>query len=418
MSSAIDADELGGNVPALLPLHNHVQHYAWGDPRFIPSLLGVENPDATPFAELWMGAHPDLPSEVELDGKRVPLDRLIELFPEQILGPGIAEATLPYLFKVLSAGSPLSIQVHPSKQSAAEGFAREEAAGISLSAPERNYRDRNHKPELIVALTDFYALRGFRPLAEIAEVIGQIPEVAARAPNFEPTERSTADLYESLMTLRQEQVDSVLDPYLSRLEDTNRRSAFTRDDRGYWLLRCNDQYGENGHHDRGLFSILLLNLIRLAPGEALALQAGVLHAYLEGAGMELMANSNNVIRGGLTPKHVDVPELLRNVTFAPETAECLQASRQSETVWAYETLVEEFALWRIELTTETPGASRVHQGAAILFVASAAEPVSITTGSESIELKQGEATLACHGVAYEIHARGKATLFEAAQPST
>ena len=182
-----------GRSSGLLPLESRVQHYRWGDPRFIPALLGIDNPQARPFAELWMGAHPDLPSEVILDGKRRRLDELIDASAEAMLGPSVArefQNRLPYLAKVLSAALPLSVQVHPSKQSAEEGFARENAAGVPISAPTRNYRDDNHKPELIAALTDFHGLRGFRPLAQIARVLREVPEFRQLAPDFEPTPES------------------------------------------------------------------------------------------------------------------------------------------------------------------------------------------------------------------------------------
>jgi len=419
MSPAARSEGLEDSLPALLPLRNHVQHYAWGDPRFIPSLLGIDNPDEKPHAELWMGAHPDLPSEVELADGRVPLDELIEQSPQEILGQRVSEqfeGRLPYLFKVLSAASPLSIQVHPSKQRAEEGFAREQTAGIPLSAPERNYRDRNHKPELIVALTDFFALRGFRPLEEIAEVIVGIPEISNVGGTFEPTSDSLAALYEKLMTMPQEQIDAALDPCVRRTEAAHAHKPYSRSDREYWLLQCDRVSRHDGHHDRGLSSVLLLNLLKLSPGEALSLDAGVLHAYLEGSGMELMANSNNVIRGGLTPKHVDVPELLRNVRFDAEPAERLIATRQSETAWLYETPFQEFALWRIEVGDSRSHTAASRRSAEIIFVASANESVTVTSETESIELKQGEAVLARRDVEYRIDARSDAELFIASVP--
>ena len=142
-------------------LHAGIQHYAWGDQIFIPELLGVDNPEGEPFAELWMGTHPDLPSEIEVEGRPIALNEFISASAGEILGPAVTrefEGQLPYLLKVLSAGAPLSIQTHPSKERAREGFIREDAAGISRSAGHRNYRDTNHKPELIAALTEFLSL--------------------------------------------------------------------------------------------------------------------------------------------------------------------------------------------------------------------------------------------------------------------
>lgn len=412
-----------GALPGVFRLHNHVQHYAWGDTQFIPALLGIENPGAKPYAELWMGAHPDLPSEVDVHGTRVSLDALIAESPDEILGAEVArrfDRRLPYLFKVLSAAVPLSIQVHPSKSSAEDGFDREDGAGTPISAPNRNYRDRNHKPELIVALTELYALRGFRPLSEIADVLMETPELADKAGEFKPLPESLKTLYEALMNLPQGEVNSVLGALVQRVEENDARQPYSASDREFWLMRCDRQFSRDGHRDRGLFSILLLNLIRLEPGEALALPAGVLHAYLQGSGMEIMANSNNVIRGGLTRKHVDVPELLRNVAFTGEAPRCLLPTRVSETVWLYETPFREFELRRFDVSESQSHETHEQHSAEILFVASTEESgsVTITTAAqESLELQAGSAALVRQGTAYRIDATGKATLFRAGVPA-
>ena len=222
--------------PRLLALHCHVQHYDWGSTDFIPALLGLENPENEPYAELWMGAHPDLPAETDVNGGRFPLDTMIESAPDEILGPAVAgafEGRLPYLFKVLSAKAPLSIQAHPSKKSAEEGFERENRMGVPLTAKHRNYRDDNHKPELITALTDFYGLRGFRPLEEIAAVLRAVPEFGDRMPGFAPTPAGLEALYRKLMSLSQDEVDAVLDSLVERLKKAHAERPFCRDEREY-----------------------------------------------------------------------------------------------------------------------------------------------------------------------------------------
>jgi mannose-6-phosphate isomerase class I len=340
------------------PLHAGIQHYAWGDKTFIPDLLGIDNPEGRPFAEVWMGAHPDLPSKIEVKGRPVALNEFVTASAEEILGPAFTrefEGQLPYLFKVLSAGAPLSIQTHPTKERAREGFTREDAAGIPRSAGHRNYRDTNHKPELIAALTEFYGLKGFRPLEEIAQVLTDVPEFRSLWPDFEPTSAGLKSLYEKIMNLSQNRVDALLDPILGRLTDADRKRAFTRADREYWILRADREYAKEGHRDRGIFSMYLLNLVHLEPGEAMYLPAGMLHAYLEGSGMEIMANSNNVIRGGFTSKHVDVPELLNNVIFEGSEPEILQPTRlPGSREWVFKTPAREFELRRIEVTEEQP----------------------------------------------------------------
>jgi mannose-6-phosphate isomerase len=346
-----------------------VQHYPWGDTRFIPELLGIENLDAKPYAELWLGTHPDLPTHTDVDGERV------------LLSDALGEE-LPYLLKVLSASKPLSIQAHPNEQQARAGFARENAEGILIDAPHRNYRDERHKPELLCALTDFYALRGFRP----------------DPPPFEGA--SLKELYHRLMTLPQDEVDALLAPRIDEL----RGEPFTKDDREYWVLRCHEAFSTEGHYDRGLFSVYLLNLIHLKPGEAIYLGAGTLHAYLEGSGIEIMANSNNVLRGGLTKKHVDIAELLKTVVFAGEDPEVLHAGAVSASEWRYQTPAREFELRRIE----SPHENDADHGPEILLVVEGEAIIG------PFHVRRGEAVCIRGGEAYVID--GDATLYKATVP--
>jgi mannose-6-phosphate isomerase class I len=303
-----------------LALRCSVQHYGWGDPVFIPRLVGRANLARRPFAELWIGAHPDLPATVDLDGVDMPLDQLIAAAPEALLGLRTVNRfgpRLPFLLKVLAARQPLSIQVHPNRSQASQGFEREERAGVAVTDPKRNYRDRNHKPELLVALSDFHALLGFRPWQRIAETLAETPELAALSEHLAPSPAALQTLYCRLMRMSQQEVNALLDPLVTRLAQEQATRPFGQDDHRFWLLKADRSFSIPGRRDRGLFSFLLLNLIHLRPGEAIFLPAGQLHSYLQGAGLELMPNSNNVLRGGLTPKHIDVDELLRVVHFNP-----------------------------------------------------------------------------------------------------
>src|SRR2546427_2063144 len=410
--------------PEILALKPAMQHYAWGDPNFIPALLGDENPDGRPCAELWMGAHPDAPAGAVLDGSVVPLDQLLEAASEEILHPVVAarfNRQLPFLFKVLAAAAPLSLQTHPNKDKAEEGFARENKAGLPLNAPDRNYRDANHKPELLVALTDFYGLRGFRRPFEIARQIEVVPELREMAPDFRPTVESLRALYVKLMSLPREKTDALLTPLVDRLCEENRRKPFTKADREFWLLRADQAYSRHGQRDPGLFSFYLLNLVRLRPGEGMYLPAGILHAYLEGAGMELMANSNNVLRGGLTPKHIDVAELLRNVAFDGADAEILCGRRLAETQeWVYPTPAAEFELSRIELDKACSFISRPEHSVEILILVSAQpeKPITVRAATQTRTFERGQPFLVPHGTAYELSAGGLATLYKATGPLT
>jgi mannose-6-phosphate isomerase class I len=407
----------------LLRLRCRVQHYPWGDTDFIPALLGTDNPEREPHAELWMGAHPDLPAEADADGKWVPLDELIAASPDEILGPTVArefEGRLPYLFKVLSAKAPLSIQAHPSEDAAREGFARENAAGVPLTAWDRNYRDDNHKPELIAAITDFYGLRGFRPLTEIARVLREVPEFRELMPGFEPEPECLRSLYERFMSLPQAEVDSILDPLVRRFREAEARVPFTRDQPEYWLLKADREHSKDGHRERGLLSVYLLNLVHLQPGEAMYLPAGVLHAYLEGSGVEIMANSNNVLRGGLTPKHVDVPELLAILKFEGGPAEILRpAIMPNGGEWRYETPAREFELRRVEIDNRQPHRNSADHSAEIVILVVAQQDARVTaeSGSRSLQLRRGDVFLAPFGNPYTVKAGNPATLYKATVPT-
>ena len=320
-----------------------VQHYAWGSTRAIPSLLGVE-PDGRPWAELWLGAHPSAPSRLD-DGTR--LDAAIAADPARWLGAPTAErfGALPYLLKVLSAGQPLSLQAHPSLAQAVEGFARENDAGIALDAPHRVYRDANHKPELICALTEFDALCGFRPLAATVELLRALTARGAHrlAPFVTVLGDGAADPADALrfavgtlLAMPLGDQGHLVEQAAAACEDLD--GPFTRS--ASWMVRLAEQYGD----DVGAVVSLFLNCLQLQPGEAIFLAAGNLHAYLRGTGIEIMANSDNVLRGGLTPKHVDVPELLRVLDFTPLADPRFPATQVDGGGFSFTPPVPEFSL--------------------------------------------------------------------------
>jgi phosphomannomutase len=393
----------------LFLLEPRVQHYAWGDTRFIPALLGRENEDRLPFAELWMGAHPELPSGVGATDLR----ELIAREPERVLGPAVSEefgGELPYLFKVLSAATPLSLQAHPNLDQAQAGFLRESEAGIPLDARHRSYKDPRAKPELLAALTDFYAFVGFRPLEEIAAVLEEVPELHRVGRGFEPTEASLAGLYQKLMALEQAEVNRILDPILARLK----RTTFERDRREFWMVRCGELFSREGRRDRGLLATLLLNLVRLRPGEAVFLEAGVLHAYLEGSAVEIMSSSNNVLRGGLTEKHVDVGELMRTVVFSGKPPVVLRPMRRGEGELVYQTPAKEFELGVLDVERLRPHRSEPAYSAEILFVVDPGAALEVSSQDVRIDLRRGRPLLVTAGTSYRVSGQGR--LFRAAVP--
>lgn len=297
-------------------LTGRVQHYAWGGESFIPALLSQKNDAKQPFAEYWLGIHPGGVSEVSLGQHAfTTLTALINSDKNRYLGPRVVSAfgTLPYLFKVLDVKDMLSIQVHPSRSAAEEGFKRENALGIPLDAPNRNYKDTNHKPEVMVALSDdFWLLHGFRP--DLSETLTQCAFLTPFKSVFD--ESGIRGLYTLLMELPQEEVDRIIDVHAMDILPKYHNAQFDRSSPDFWAGRIISKMGKDRNgYDRGIFSIYLLNIVHLKRGEGIFQGAGMLHAYLEGQNIELMSNSDNVLRAGLTNKYVDIPELIRNTDF-------------------------------------------------------------------------------------------------------
>lgn len=297
-------------------LEGALRPYPWGSHTLIAQLRGEPSPSPQPQAELWFGAHPAAPATVNGQG----LDDAIAADPAAALGKRVQDAhgdQLPFLVKLLAAAAPLSIQAHPSLEQAKEGFARENAEGIELNSPNRNYKDPNHKPELIVALTEFRALAGFRPVQDTAAFFAELssPELDRYA-TLLPTdgEGDLRALFTTLISLPHQ-------PRVELIESVKRAAAELVDKRNApeWMVEAAEVYLELNQTypgDVGVLAALLLNVLTLAPGEAAFLRAGQLHAYLSGLGVEVMANSDNVLRGGLTTKHVDVPELVKVLDFS------------------------------------------------------------------------------------------------------
>jgi mannose-6-phosphate isomerase len=343
----------------LLLLDNPIQSYAWGSRSVLAELQG-RPPAAQPEAELWIGAHPQAPSRSS-DGRS--LLELIRSDPQRMLGQAVAErfgAQLPFLLKVLAVDAPLSLQAHPNLEQARAGFAREQAAGVPLDARERTYKDDNHKPELLCALTRFEALSGFREPAQSAALLEQLGLPASpaltqllallRSAEREPLRAA----FSGLMTLP---VQSGAELAAQVCERAERGAAEPGPFQG--SLRWAARLGQAYPGDVGAVASLLLQHLVLEPLQAVYLEAGRLHAYLCGTGVEIMASSDNVLRGGLTPKHIDVPELLNVLRFdAPRVAPT--RTRQASAVeLIYDTPAAEFALSRVDLDGQQPLAARL-----------------------------------------------------------
>jgi mannose-6-phosphate isomerase len=310
-------------------LKGKVQHYAWGGKEFIPQLLGISNTEKQPFAEYWMGVHSLAPSVVRLtDNAYTGLHDLIRSEPRRYLGSRVVKHfhDLPFLLKILDVREMLSIQVHPSKEEAQKGFDIENTAGIPQDAPHRNYRDNNHKPEMMLALGDFWLLHGFRKEEDLVVALERVGELSALIPLFES--KGYKGLYQFVMEMPQEGVNTLLQPLAARILPLYHAGKLSKNDPDFWAARAMVTYPD--YFDRGIFSIYFFNLVHLKPGEAIFQGAGLPHAYLEGQNVELMSNSDNVLRGGLTPKHVDVPELMKHTQFKAVIPEIISPKNEGE----------------------------------------------------------------------------------------
>ncbi|MDV7137002.1 MULTISPECIES: mannose-6-phosphate isomerase, class I [Actinomycetes] len=361
-----------------------VRPYAWGSRTAIAALRGMPTPSAHPEAELWFGAHPAAPAIVRDDARENTLLEVIDADPRAELGTLCAErydGRLPFLMKILAAEEPLSLQAHPSLQQAKEGFARENERGIDVGAPDRNYRDENHKPELVVALSEFHALAGFRDVRETVDLLRvlQVPELDSHLGMIagQPDSQGLRALFTTWITSPESALSTLIPAVLAGAI----RYLESGQDRFAAEARTVLEIGENYPLDPGVLAVLLLNRVTLAPGEGLYLPAGNLHAYLWGTAVEVMANSDNVLRGGLTPKHVDVPELLRVLDFNPVAPDDIAPSihtLNSELI--YQTPAAEFRLSKVELD-----GTGLRRPSSILFDVPGPQILLCTTGS--IELR-------------------------------
>jgi mannose-6-phosphate isomerase len=392
-------------------LVNTVRPYAWGSTTAIPELLGAE-PTGEPQAELWMGAHPGAPSHLNRGSGLVPLNEVINADPLAELGGAVVERfgpRLPFLFKILAAGAPLSLQVHPDLAQAKAGFEEEEARSIPVDAPHRNYKDANHKPEMLCALVPFDGLCGFRRPAETADLFERLG-VDGLKPYVDilRTQSESGALREVLVSVLIADRDAMAETVAQATEAAERLGT----EGGRFAHSC-AAYAKVAHSfpgDPGVIAAMLLNYIRLQPGEALYLGAGVPHAYLDGLGVELMANSDNVLRCGLTPKHVDVSELLRIVRFESSKPAVLRPEASEDGEEVYDAPIDEFRLSRYLFT---PGeASRALGGQAPQILLCTAGTVRLASKDGfTLDLARGESVYV--PVGDQVEANGDGTLFRA-----
>ncbi|HEY0469052.1 MAG TPA: mannose-6-phosphate isomerase, class I [Polyangiaceae bacterium] len=390
-------------------LENPIQNYAWGSHTAIASLLGAAAPSSEPEAELWMGAHAKAPSLVLPE--REPLSQLIERQPERMLGAALVAqygARLPFLLNVLAAETPLSLQAHPTLEQAQAGFAAEEARGVALDSPVRNYKDASPKPELLCALTPFAALCGFRKIEDTLALFRalNLPHVGFLVDVLEglPTEAGLSQLFSTLLGLSPERRSELARETLDRCTllaaiEGPFQHEFS------WAVTIGVLYPG----DIGIISALLLNLVRLSPGEAMYLPAGNLHAYLQGVGIEILANSDNVLRGGLTPKHVDNRELQRILSFKAGPVSVLRGEMQGS-ARVYQTSAAEFELQSFQILPGENPTVTDRRGPEIVLCQQG--QVTVQQPNEQFALSQGQALfIAAEEPSYTLSGQG--SLFRA-----
>ncbi len=394
-------------------LRNPVHDYAWGSHTAIPELFGEPSPSKRPQAELWMGAHPKAPSEALVGGNWEPLTKLIEKYASEILGKGIVKkfgGQLPFLFKVIAAATPLSIQTHPDLNQAREGFARENSLGIPLTAPSRNYKDNNHKPETICALKPFWALNGFRRISDIVSTLSEInpSEISAEIGDL----AAHADLnglkrfFRTIMTMQKARQARAAEQTVDFAEKRASKNPVFE-----WMVKLHTHYPG----DIGVLSPALLNLVKLEPGQAMFLHARELHTYLDGMGIEVMANSDNVLRGGLTPKHIDVTELLRILDFSEKEVVILTPEDQGEGETTYPSEADEFRLSVITVDVGRSYNSPEDRSVEIMICIGGEASVRDLQGDKALRLQRGTSILIPAAV-QQYRIEGEAKIYKASVP--
>lgn len=389
-----------------------VQHYSWGGYDYIPQLLGQQNESRQPSAELWLGAHPNHPSLVVMHEGSIPLHQFLDKGGPAVLGTATAQqfGRLPYLLKVLDVRQMLSIQVHPDIASAKRGFQLENEQGIAPNAPNRNYKDDNHKPELMVALSDFWLLHGFKSPALLKAALEMVPELQFLSQTFE--QGGYKALYEQVMTMPQPEVNALLQPVIDRILPLYHNGELLKEQEEFWAARAAETYCTNGNIDRGIFSIFLFNLVYLRKGEGIYQPAQLPHAYLEGQNVELMANSDNVLRAGLTDKYIDVLELLKHVRYEETIPIVLGADASEEEVIHFSVPASEFELYQYNLAHQP--VSIQSAGAEILLAL--AGSTELEQGPTKLTLQKGEAAFISAQTAYTLSGAPQALVFRAAVP--
>lgn len=386
-------------MTGIYQLKGCIQDYAWGGKNYIANLLNITSNQAH-YAEYWLGAHPSAPSKVIGTQEEISLGDFLHQNPtalgqqsRQLFGDN-----LPYLLKILDVANPLSIQLHPTKEQAEIGFAQENAAGIPLNDPKRTYKDDNHKPEMMIALSDFWLLHGFKTKAQILDTLRQRPSLAELATKL--TSQNLADFYADIMLATQDQLAQWLLPIIDSQQKAYEQNQLAMQNPDYWVLYTLHAMNiSRDKLDAGLMSFYLFNIVNLQVGEGIFQAAGVPHAYLRGQNIELMACSDNVIRGGLTPKHVDIEQLLKIIDCSEIVPQIIAPAPKNQ-VYTYPTPITDFALSNMPYAKNTEISDRTLNGTILLVIVG---EITLEAAQQKLTLKQGQAAFIEADTDYRVH---------------
>jgi mannose-6-phosphate isomerase len=390
-------------------LHGINRHYDWGGYEFIPSLMNIDNPSKQPYAEYWMGAHASAPAMIDTHEGQKQLDVLVQSNLQSFLGASTANdfGALPYLFKILDVAKMLSIQVHPSKENAKLGFELETKAGVAIDAPNRNYKDQNHKPEVMVALSDFWLLHGFLAPDLLSERLQHYPSFQSLLEPFNGS--NYQGLYAYFMHLSEEDADAILKPIIAEAFASVKNGHVDKSHPHWWANKYYHGQVPECNIDKGIFSIYILNIVSVKKYQGVFQGAGLLHAYLEGQNIELMANSDNVLRGGLTPKHIDIEELIKHISFIPTYPKIMNGNPINSNETIYPCPVPDFGLSKIGLM----------EGNSYTINTQSLEMLLVLEGEISIEgtiYKAGEVAMVGASQKLIIKAKASSVLFRSFVP--
>ncbi|MGR6647990.1 mannose-6-phosphate isomerase, class I [Avibacterium paragallinarum] len=384
----------------LYPLNGQLQNYVWGGHQFLPEFLGIPAEQNQYYAEWWLGDHNSAPSIIEENGTSEPLNAFLAKNPT-VLGKTSRTQfgnNLPYLLKILDVKQPLSIQLHPTKAQAEAGFARENALGIALDDPKRTYKDDNHKPEMMIALSDFWLLHGFKPKQAIIEILSARPSLASLAEKLK--QQPLADFYATIMQADQTELANWLNPIIQANQSAYAQNQLSLENPDYWVLYTMDAMQISPEKlDVGLICFYLFNIVEVKKGEGIFQDAGIPHAYLRGQNIELMACSDNVIRGGLTPKHVDIAELLNVIDCREVVPQIIPVAPIEQAIFTYSTPAKDFALTQI--TYEKAQTHQLHSESAEILLVMSGE-IKIRENHTALYLTQGQSAFISAGSQYEI----------------